>query len=346
MSHPGEISCRCSRTISRIRRRMRLRFTALPSAFLMLHPNRLSSRPLARRKTANSRLVRRRPSRYTASYSDRRTRRAVRGKSCRGVSDARKTVAPLLAACRKYLPSTLALHSSAKSMLLMAAPHVRLKSAFRQRSLSSAFRSISICTTSRAPGEFRPANSVLSLERIAHPNETMSLDDPRTSVKERRRARSKPQAFSSASEYIRRNIRRKIANHPRETTLLHLPRLLLALLLVLPASSAAQEAHNHAAPEKLGVVSFPISCRPEVQQQFDRGVALLHSFAYADARNAFQGRGRTGRTLRHGALGNRHDVFSPALGSAHPARDSFERAKGNRASPAARYEAPSVNAAS
>ena len=134
---------------------MRLRFTALPSAFLMLHPNRLSSRPLARRKTANSRLVRRRPSRYTASYSDRRTRRAVRGKSCRGVSDARKTVAPLLAACRKYLPSTLALHSCAKSMLLMAAPHMRLKSAFRQRSLSSALRSISVCTTSRAPSEFR-----------------------------------------------------------------------------------------------------------------------------------------------------------------------------------------------
>ncbi len=70
--------------------------------------------------------------------------------------------------------------------------------------------------------------------------------------------------------------------------MLHLPRLLLALLLVLPASSAAQEAHNHAAPEKLGVVSFPISCQPEVQQQFNRGVALLHSFAYADARNAFQ----------------------------------------------------------
>jgi tetratricopeptide (TPR) repeat protein len=69
---------------------------------------------------------------------------------------------------------------------------------------------------------------------------------------------------------------------------LHLPRPLLALLLVLPASSAAQDAHNHAAPEKLGVVSFPLSCRPEVQQQFDRGVALLHSFAYADARNAFQ----------------------------------------------------------
>ncbi|MGB9244277.1 MAG: hypothetical protein WCC03_13065 [Candidatus Acidiferrales bacterium] len=69
---------------------------------------------------------------------------------------------------------------------------------------------------------------------------------------------------------------------------MHLLRPLLALLLVLPVSLAAQDAHNHAAPEKLGVVSFPISCQPEVQQQFDRGVALLHSFAYADARNTFQ----------------------------------------------------------
>jgi hypothetical protein len=68
----------------------------------------------------------------------------------------------------------------------------------------------------------------------------------------------------------------------------HLRPVFLALLFVLPVSSAAQEAHSHAAPEKLGVVSFPISCQPEVQQQFDRGVALLHSFAYADARSAFQ----------------------------------------------------------
>lgn len=82
----------------------------------------------------------------------------MRGKSCRGGSDARKTVAPLLAACRKYLPSTLALHSCAKSMLLMTAPHMRLKSAFRQRPLSSAFRSISVCNTFRAPNEFQPAN--------------------------------------------------------------------------------------------------------------------------------------------------------------------------------------------
>ena len=69
----------------------------------------------------------------------------------------------------------------------------------------------------------------------------------------------------------------------------HLTRMLLSLLVIFPPSSNTQEAHNHGAPEKLGEVSFPISCRPEVQQPFNRGVALLHSFAYTAAEAAFRG---------------------------------------------------------
>jgi len=61
----------------------------------------------------------------------------------------------------------------------------------------------------------------------------------------------------------------------------------LTLLFLFPIASA-QETHNHSAPEKLGKVSFPTSCVPAVQAQFDRGVALLHSFAYADAEKAFE----------------------------------------------------------
>jgi tetratricopeptide (TPR) repeat protein len=61
----------------------------------------------------------------------------------------------------------------------------------------------------------------------------------------------------------------------------------LSLLLLLPFSFA-QEIHDHAAPERLGKVSFPISCKSAVQEQFDRGVALLHSFAYTAAEGAFQ----------------------------------------------------------
>jgi len=65
-------------------------------------------------------------------------------------------------------------------------------------------------------------------------------------------------------------------------------RISLTLLFLVPFLSA-QETHSHSAPEKLGKVSFPISCAPAVQEQFDRGVALLHSFAYTAAANAFQG---------------------------------------------------------
>ena len=68
----------------------------------------------------------------------------------------------------------------------------------------------------------------------------------------------------------------------------HLGRILLTLLFIVPFSSA-QETHDHPAPEKLGKVSFPTSCTPAVQEQFERGVALLHSFAYTAAESAFQG---------------------------------------------------------
>ena len=65
-------------------------------------------------------------------------------------------------------------------------------------------------------------------------------------------------------------------------------RISFTLLFIFPFLSA-QETHSHSAPEKLGKVSFPISCTPAVQEQFDRGVALLHSFAYTAAEDAFQG---------------------------------------------------------
>jgi len=64
-------------------------------------------------------------------------------------------------------------------------------------------------------------------------------------------------------------------------------RALFGLFLFLPLA-AAQETHDHGVPEKLGKVSFPISCSPAVQDQFNRGVALLHSFAYSAANESFQ----------------------------------------------------------
>jgi hypothetical protein len=77
-------------------------------------------------------------------------------------------------------------------------------------------------------------------------------------------------------------------NAPTELGMPNLRRISLCLIFLVPFSFA-QETHNHSAPEKLGKVSFPISCAPPAQEPFNRAVALLHSFAYAAAEEAFQG---------------------------------------------------------
>ena len=67
----------------------------------------------------------------------------------------------------------------------------------------------------------------------------------------------------------------------------HLCKIAL-ILIVTVCALPAQETHDHGIPEKLGKVSFPIACTPSVQADFNRGIALLHSFAYAPANAAFQ----------------------------------------------------------
>ena len=54
------------------------------------------------------------------------------------------------------------------------------------------------------------------------------------------------------------------------------------------SSPLSAEEHDHPVPEKLGVVKFPTSCSPSAQKDFERAVALLHSFAYSAAEKAFR----------------------------------------------------------
>ena len=53
--------------------------------------------------------------------------------------------------------------------------------------------------------------------------------------------------------------------------------------IVLAAAAFAQQ------DEKLGKVSFPTSCSPDVQADFERGVAMLHSYWFNYARKTFEG---------------------------------------------------------
>lgn len=60
-------------------------------------------------------------------------------------------------------------------------------------------------------------------------------------------------------------------------------------VLLCPLTLSAQETHQHKheMSEKLGQVKFAMSCNKAAQQQFNRAVALLHSFWYAEAEKGF-----------------------------------------------------------
>lgn len=96
--------------------------------------------------------------------------------------------------------------------------------------------------------------------------------------------------------------------------------LLLASLASLAGLAKAQEMHDHGVPEKLGQVSFPITCAPAVQAQFNQGMALLHSFAYAPAEKAFEGVAaadpQCGMAHWGEAMTYFHPVWSPAVPAA------------------------------
>ena len=57
--------------------------------------------------------------------------------------------------------------------------------------------------------------------------------------------------------------------------------------LILSSASAFADSPA-AATDHLGTVSFPVSCAPSEQGNFNRGVALLHDFWYAEARPQFE----------------------------------------------------------
>jgi tetratricopeptide (TPR) repeat protein len=66
-------------------------------------------------------------------------------------------------------------------------------------------------------------------------------------------------------------------------------RSLLIALTVCAAHVAAAQDHVHPAgsTDKLGKVSFSVSCSPDVQPTFERAVAMLHSFWFEQADAAF-----------------------------------------------------------
>jgi tetratricopeptide (TPR) repeat protein len=65
--------------------------------------------------------------------------------------------------------------------------------------------------------------------------------------------------------------------------------LILTALFLCVCTASPDDAHHHEdmTPEQLGTVHFPTTCIIQVQGQFERGVALLHSFWYEEAEKQF-----------------------------------------------------------
>ena len=67
---------------------------------------------------------------------------------------------------------------------------------------------------------------------------------------------------------------------------MRLQRALVTSTLITVALTSGALAQQD---DKLGKVTFPISCNPTVQAEFDRGVAMLHSYWFIIARRTFEG---------------------------------------------------------
>src|SRR5262245_29646486 len=60
-------------------------------------------------------------------------------------------------------------------------------------------------------------------------------------------------------------------------------RALALLLLAATTTRALAQEHAHPRDERLGRVHFPTTCAPAVAPNFDRAVALLHSFEFGSS---------------------------------------------------------------
>lgn len=99
------------------------------------------------------------------------------------------------------------------------------------------------------------------------------------------------------------------------------------------AQPAAEDhsQHAHAAPERLGTVRFPTSCAAAAQAPFARGVALLHSFGYAEATAAFAEAAAADPECAMAQWGTAMSWFHPIWAPPTPAELAAGRAAAERA---------------
>src|SRR6266478_3298953 len=94
------------------------------------------------------------------------------------------------------------------------------------------------------------------------------------------------------------------------------------LILVAGITAALSCSAFGQQDEKLGKLSFPTSCDPKVQAEFERGVAMIHSYWFLIARRTFEGVLRQDPTCAIAYWGIALDLLNNSLAVVPPRADA------------------------
>ena len=94
------------------------------------------------------------------------------------------------------------------------------------------------------------------------------------------------------------------------------------LMLVAGITAALSCSAFGQQDEKLGKLSFPTSCDPKVQAEFERGVAMIHSYWFLIARRTFEGILRQDPTCAVAYWGIALDLLNNSLAVVPPRADA------------------------
>ena len=94
------------------------------------------------------------------------------------------------------------------------------------------------------------------------------------------------------------------------------------LILVAGITAALNGSAFGQQDEKLGKLSFPTSCDPKVQAEFERGVAMIHSYWFLIARRTFEGVVRQDPNCAMAHWGIALDLLGNSLATVPPRADA------------------------
>jgi tetratricopeptide (TPR) repeat protein len=96
---------------------------------------------------------------------------------------------------------------------------------------------------------------------------------------------------------------------------------LLLTILLITLTGVADEGHDHHAGQtaaQLGKVHFPTTCSKGVRAEFERGVAILHSFWYEEAQKTFEDVAAKSPSCAMAHWGIAMSVYHPLWGATPP----------------------------